>query len=108
MSAKVRLPIISFRPFLSGAQKDQAEAARQVDEALRTYGSLYLADHGIPQLSIEGAFQQVRSFFRLRLRSSRQLHGQYPSCSNVIVKVGLYEPLVLHHIIGASPDIAGI
>ena len=103
MSTRVKLPIINFRPFLSGTQKDQVEVARQVDEALRTYGSLYLANHEIPQSNIDEAFQQVRAFLA-SISGHKTMNGEYWPCSNIVAKAGLYESFVPCYSIGAFPD----
>ena len=82
MSTGIEPPVIDFGLFLSGTREDQAVVARRVDDALRMYGSLYLANHGISQSIIDQAFQQVQSSPVCTLISRKARRGRKTTISS--------------------------
>jgi non-haem dioxygenase in morphine synthesis N-terminal len=52
------IPVVDFS-LLVGAQQERVKALQQLDDALATYGFIYLSNHGIPQDMIDDAFSWV-------------------------------------------------
>lgn len=59
------IPVVSFAPFLTGSEEDQAQVAKEVYEAFSTVGFIYLTDHGISPSSISSIFTESARFFAL-------------------------------------------
>lgn len=55
------IPVIDLAPFLSGS--DPARVATQWDAAMRRFGFALVANHGIPEASIDGVYRQAQAFF---------------------------------------------
>lgn len=55
------LPIYDFSNFRQGSPEQKKETARQVVEAFKTYGFVYLVNHGIPADKVQTLFDWVSS-----------------------------------------------
>ncbi len=66
------IPIIDFAPFLSGSEADRSAVAARIGEACETVGFFYLANHGVPQDLIDGAFAASKSFFDQPVETRRK------------------------------------
>lgn len=55
----IPFPMVSFRPFLHGSDKEQARVAQELYDAFHTFGWIYLKDFGISQDEIEKMFSAV-------------------------------------------------
>lgn len=53
------LPIFDFSKFLNGESSERKKAANQIVDAFKTFGFVYLMDHGISQVEIETLFNWV-------------------------------------------------
>ena len=60
------IPIVDFSKFLDGSQNEKEQVARDIDDAFRTAGFVYLKGHGVPQDKVDECFEWVRlsNFFR--------------------------------------------
>jgi isopenicillin N synthase-like dioxygenase len=65
MTVEQLVPIIDFEPFLKGTDLERMAVAKQVLEAFQTIGFIYLRGHGIPQSTIDLAFEWSKKFFDL-------------------------------------------
>lgn len=70
---KVDIPLIDFAPFLTDDAQGKQRVARQIYQACRTVGFLYLKNHGISEEAIAQTFTQARYFFDLSLREKQQV-----------------------------------
>ncbi|TPX16846.1 uncharacterized protein E0L32_003408 [Thyridium curvatum] len=59
------IPVIDFAPMRSGNPEDAAAVGRKVYEAFRDVGFAYIKNHGIPQETVDEAFQWSAKFFAL-------------------------------------------
>ncbi|UPX19517.1 uncharacterized protein EKO05_0009777 [Ascochyta rabiei] len=61
------VPIVDFSAFTTAHHdaSDKAQTAREIDEAFRSVGFVYLRNHGVRQESVAGCFERSRSFFAL-------------------------------------------
>ncbi len=66
------IPVIDFAPFLSGSEADRSAVAASIGEACETVGFFYLANHGVPQDLIDGAFAASKSFFDQPMETRRK------------------------------------
>lgn len=53
------IPVIDFAPMRSGNPEDAAAVGKKVYEAFRDVGFAYIKNHGIPQETVDEAFQWV-------------------------------------------------
>jgi isopenicillin N synthase-like dioxygenase len=56
------VPIVDFAPALDGTQQEKKEVARQIDDAFRTVGFVYLKNHSVEKEVIEECFAWVTHF----------------------------------------------
>ncbi|KAF2728248.1 Clavaminate synthase-like protein [Polyplosphaeria fusca] len=61
------VPIVDFRLFLNGDKAEKETVARQIDEAFRDVGFVYLKNHGVAQDMVEQCFEWSKTFFALPL-----------------------------------------
>ncbi|PSN18768.1 isopenicillin N synthase family oxygenase, partial [filamentous cyanobacterium CCP5] len=73
MIVETSIPLIDFAPFLSNDQASQQRLAAEIFRACHEVGFIYLTNHGIPQPSIERAFEQSRRFFNLPLAKKQEI-----------------------------------
>ena len=59
------IPIVDFGAFLDGETEEQERVAREIDEAFRTVGFVYLKNHGVPKEKVEECFEWSKKFFAL-------------------------------------------
>lgn len=67
-----RIPLIDFAAFRAGGSAARRGVAREVRGACESIGFLYLANHGVPQATIDAAFAAARLFFALPLELRMQ------------------------------------
>ncbi|MSP01207.1 MAG: isopenicillin N synthase family oxygenase [Acetobacteraceae bacterium] len=58
-----RIPLLDIGPYLAGAPGARAALANSIDKTCRDTGFLVIANHGIDQSLIDGAFAAAASFF---------------------------------------------
>lgn len=63
MAAAPAVPIVDFSAYTRDQHDLDArtQVARQIDEAFRTVGFVYLRNHGVPREQVERCFEWVRS-----------------------------------------------
>ncbi|OAA55790.1 oxidoreductase, 2OG-Fe(II) oxygenase family [Niveomyces insectorum RCEF 264] len=59
------IPIIDFAPFRNGSLDEKKAVGKAVYEAFRDVGFAYLANHGVPQETVDEAFEWNAKFFDL-------------------------------------------
>ncbi|KAJ9647022.1 hypothetical protein H2199_002008 [Coniosporium tulheliwenetii] len=65
MSAPKTVPVVDFSRFLHGSVADKRAIAREIDEAFRNVGFVYLQNHGVPQQKVDECFEWSQRFFAL-------------------------------------------
>jgi isopenicillin N synthase-like dioxygenase len=53
------IPIVDFSKFLNGEKEEKEFVARQIDDAFRNAGFVYLKGHGVPKETVEECFEWV-------------------------------------------------
>lgn len=67
------VPTVDITPYVAdGSSADQAEVARQIDEACRTVGFMQIVGHGIPATIIDGLTEAMDAFFALDIDAKRE------------------------------------
>jgi hypothetical protein len=56
------IPLIDFSHFLNGSAGDRVRVASSMDTAFKSYGFIYLTNHGIDQRKVDKCFELVRTF----------------------------------------------
>jgi isopenicillin N synthase-like dioxygenase len=59
------VPVIDFGAFVDGSAAARRETAQAIRDACEQVGFLYLANHGVPQSSLDAVFDAARTFFAL-------------------------------------------
>ncbi|ORY09734.1 thymine dioxygenase [Clohesyomyces aquaticus] len=59
------IPIVDFGKFLSGGKEEKELVARQIDDAFRNVGFVYLKGHGVEREMVERCFEWSKKFFAL-------------------------------------------
>ena len=54
------IPIVDFGKFLSGGKEEKEDVGRQIDDAFRNVGFVYLKNHGVDKKKVESCFEWVR------------------------------------------------
>ncbi|KAF2026839.1 Clavaminate synthase-like protein [Setomelanomma holmii] len=70
------IPIVDFSQASSGIQDEKEHVAKQIDEAFRNVGFVYLKNHGVPLDMVEECFSWSKKFFALPL--STKLLAPHP------------------------------
>ena len=70
------LPIIDFAPFLNGTKADKKRVALAMRNASKTIGFFMLKNIGIPNVDVNNAFKNAKSFFDLPNEVKQQLAWQ--------------------------------
>jgi isopenicillin N synthase-like dioxygenase len=68
-----RIPLLDIGPYLAGAPGARAALGRAVEKTCRDTGFLVIANHGIDQSLIDGAFAAAARFFDLPLQRKLEL-----------------------------------
>jgi isopenicillin N synthase-like dioxygenase len=55
------IPVVDFGAFLNGSEEDKKLVARQLDDAFRDVGFVYLRNHGVRKEVVEECFEWVRA-----------------------------------------------
>lgn len=66
------IPIIDFAPFLQGDEASKKEVGKNVVEAMKKYGFLYIINHGINSQTFEEAFKWSEAFFNLPIGEKKK------------------------------------
>jgi isopenicillin N synthase-like dioxygenase len=53
------IPIVDFGAFLSGSEEAKEQIAKQLDDAFRDVGFVYLKNHGVSREVVEECFEWV-------------------------------------------------
>lgn len=59
------IPVVDFAKWHSGATEDRTGLARMLVDACRQVGFVYIANHGVPQDTLDEAFDWSRRLFDL-------------------------------------------
>lgn len=70
---EAELPVIDFGRWRTGAVDERAAVATELRAACERFGFFYLANHGIPDETIEAARRAQRDFFGLPLEAKREV-----------------------------------
>lgn len=60
ISASNTVPVVDFSRFLLDSDADKRAIAREIDEAFRKVGFVYLQNHGIQEQRVDECFEWVR------------------------------------------------
>ncbi len=71
-------PVFELGAFERADAAGKAALAREVDRICRETGFLAVADHGVPQETIEGAWNAAKDFFDLPLEEKAGARAPYP------------------------------
>jgi isopenicillin N synthase-like dioxygenase len=63
------IPIVDFGAFLHGKAEDQDKIAKEIDDAFRSMGFVYLKNHGVRKELLEECFAWSKKFFDLPLET---------------------------------------
>lgn len=66
------IPVIDFAPFLSGDVACKKEVGKQVVNAMKKYGFLYIINHGIDGEKFNEAFEWSQKFFNLSIGEKKK------------------------------------
>ncbi len=92
-----KIPLINLTAFRDGS--DTAGVARQWDDAMRRFGFVQIAGHGIPETLLDDVYAQAQSFFARPLATKMQL------CFPDLARGQGYGPL-LNETVGKARDAA--
>jgi hypothetical protein len=53
------IPIVDFGAFLKGSKAEKEDVARQLDDAFRNVGFVYLKNHGVAKELVDECFEWV-------------------------------------------------
>lgn len=71
-------PIVSLRAFETASRGDRRLMAAEVDRICMDSGFLAITDHGVPQPTIDSAWEAARAFFDLPADVKQQARAPYP------------------------------
>ncbi|KAI5309998.1 hypothetical protein KEM55_001963 [Ascosphaera atra] len=83
------IPLIDFSLFLEGTPSEKSNVGRQIVQALKQSGFLYLKNHGIPPSIINEAFGNSKKLFARPQHVKDTLTWSTPSANLGYVKQGL-------------------
>jgi isopenicillin N synthase-like dioxygenase len=63
------IPIVDFGTFLTGSQEQKEQVAKQIDDAFRDVGFVYLRNHGVSGDMVGECFAWSKKFFALPLET---------------------------------------
>ncbi|KAL5436184.1 hypothetical protein PMIN06_010926 [Paraphaeosphaeria minitans] len=63
------IPIVDFSAFPNGGKEEQEQVARQIDNAFRQVGFVYLKNHAIPREKVDECFSWSKKFFALPMET---------------------------------------
>ncbi|UZJ56447.1 hypothetical protein CBS101457_005767 [Exobasidium rhododendri] len=84
------IPIIDFAPFLTSSTSDDArqEISRQVVQAFKTSGFIYLKNHGLSREEVSTVFEASKRFFALPFSIKERLAWKDPRANRGYVAQG--------------------
>jgi isopenicillin N synthase-like dioxygenase len=85
---RFNIPIIDFHQFLKGSALEKQGIANQVLDGFRNVGFIYLANHGIPNYTVDDVFKQSRSFFQRPEIEKQALAWETPESNRGYVRPG--------------------
>lgn len=59
-----KIPVVDFHLFLNGTHEERKLVSKELVEAVKQYGFVYLRNYGIEKCLVEQLFQLVREFFQ--------------------------------------------
>ncbi|KAF2122032.1 hypothetical protein BDV96DRAFT_482472 [Lophiotrema nucula] len=65
--SKSPIPVVDFGRFLNGGKEEKEVVARQIDDAFRNVGFVYLRNHGVGRGMVDRCFDWSKKFFDLPL-----------------------------------------
>ncbi|KAF1843611.1 Clavaminate synthase-like protein [Cucurbitaria berberidis CBS 394.84] len=63
------IPIVDFGLFLNGGKEEREQIARELDDAFRSVGFVYLRNHGVSRKMVGRCFEWSKAFFDLPLKT---------------------------------------
>lgn len=54
-----QIPVVDFGAAAKGTMEERGDIARQIDDAFRNVGFVYLKNHGVPKDTVEECFEWV-------------------------------------------------
>jgi len=89
MTAKdFTIPVIDFEPFRSGSEAAKEAVARDVVNAFKEVGFIYIKNHGVDDTTISNVFTESSSFFALHDDVKEPLAWRDPRANRGFTKVG--------------------
>jgi isopenicillin N synthase-like dioxygenase len=67
------IPVIDFAKAVNGTAEEKQQVAKQIDEAFRGAGFVYLLNHGVPLDMVADCFTWVRGITNIRACMSKKL-----------------------------------
>ncbi|KAH9850755.1 Clavaminate synthase-like protein [Lenzites betulinus] len=84
-----RIPLIDFSKYRNASSvAEKEETANDIVRGFTEVGFIYLTNHGIPQETVQGAFEQSAEFFRLPYEKKAELAWRDPRANRGFVQVG--------------------
>lgn len=74
------IPIVDYKHAMHGTEEEKMKIAKQIDEAFRKKGFVYLLNHGVSTELVQDCFAWVcMSFFQLSLSCAHLYHPIPPT-----------------------------
>lgn len=77
------IPVVDFGMFLNGTKEEREYIAKEIDDAFRNLGFVYLRNHGVMQEMVEKCFQWVNSPIHLQVYYSTADESQRPPDTDI-------------------------
>ncbi|KAF8325168.1 Clavaminate synthase-like protein [Cantharellus anzutake] len=106
-----RVPVIDFAPFWSDSEGMKKEVARQVVDAFKNIGFMYIKNHGVDEVFVQEVFHESDKFFALPQAVKDELAWKDPRANRGYVKQGRErvtdstDPEVIKKLRETSPDV---
>ncbi|KAJ3110996.1 hypothetical protein HDU96_006096 [Phlyctochytrium bullatum] len=82
------IPVVDFSRFLRGNAKDKERAAKDVVDAFKNIGFVYISGHGIPDEVLNGVYDKSKRFFDLPLAEKEKIAWETPESNRGYVAPG--------------------
>ncbi|KAJ5780432.1 oxidoreductase 2OG-Fe(II) oxygenase family [Penicillium paradoxum] len=105
------IPVIDFRILSAGTPQERKDALEQLDDALKSYGFVYLSNHSVGQAMVDEAMSWSRRFFSLPINVKKMIahprkasdHRGYVSAGTGIVTQGIWDPTEIEKLRETAP-----
>jgi isopenicillin N synthase-like dioxygenase len=82
------LPLIDFSKFLNGTRSDKLKTSRELVDAFKNVGFVYLLNHGISAAKVESVFSKSKQFFEMPQDRKDNLAWESPESNRGYVSQG--------------------